>query len=132
MKSLPRNVWILTIAQALLLSVSSLVVFVGGLVGTKLAPLENLATLPVASIVVGTAATIPPVTLLMNIIGRRRSFFIIIIFSILVALLAGYAISISHFYLFCLSTFLLGATYSCVMQFRFAAMETPHLLINYE
>lgn len=124
MKSLPRNVWLLTTAQALILSVSSLVVFVGGLVGTKLAPLENLATLPVASIVVGTAVTIPPVTLLMNTIGRRKSFFVIGIYSILVALLAGYAISISNFYLFCLSTFLFGASYSCVMQFRFAAMES--------
>jgi len=124
MTSLPRNVWILTIAQALILSVSSMVVFVGGLVGTKLAPLENLATLPVASIVVGTAITIPPVTLLMNTIGRRKSFFVIGIYSILVALLAGYAISIASFYLFCLSTFLFGASYSCVMQFRFAAMES--------
>ncbi|NQU52149.1 MAG: MFS transporter, partial [Bacteroidetes bacterium] len=53
MFGLPRNVWILTISQALLLSVSSMVVFVGGLIGSKLAPLENLATLPVASIVVG-------------------------------------------------------------------------------
>ena len=124
MNRLPKNVWILTIAQSLMLSVSSLVVFVGGLVGTKLAPLENLATLPVASIVVGTAVTIPPVTLLMNTLGRRKSFFIIGIFSILVALLAGYAISISNFYLFCFSTFLLGTTYSSVMQFRFAAMES--------
>lgn len=121
---LPRNVWILAVSQALLLSVSSLVVFVGGLVGAKLAPLENLATLPVASIVVGTAVTIPPVTLLMNTIGRRKSFFVIGIFSIFVALLAGYAISISGFYLFCFSTFLLGTTYSSVMQFRFAAMES--------
>ena len=124
MNRLPKNVWILTISQALMLSVSSLVVFVGGLVGSKLAPLENLATLPVASIVVGTAVTIPPVTLLMNTIGRRRSFFIIGIYSILVAFLAGYAISISSFYLFCISTFLFGATYSCVMQFRFASMES--------
>jgi len=124
MYQLPKNVWILAVAQALLLSVSSLVVFVGGLVGTKLAPLENLATLPVASIVVGTALTIPPVTLLMNTIGRRKSFFVIGIFSIFVVLLAGYAISISNFYLFCFSTFLLGTTYSCVMQFRFAAMES--------
>ncbi len=121
---LPRNVWILTISQALILSVSSMVVFVGGLVGTQLAPLENLATLPVASIVVGTALTIPPVTLLMNKIGRRRSFFIIGIYSVFVAILASYAISISNFYLFCLSTFLFGATYSCVMQFRFASMES--------
>ncbi len=124
MNRLPKNVWILTIAQALMLSVSSMVVFVGGLVGTHLAPFENLATLPVASVVVGTAVTIPPVTLLMNTIGRRRSFFIIGIYSVLVALLASYAISISNFYLFCLSTFLFGATYSCVMQFRFASMES--------
>lgn len=121
---LPANVWILTTAQALILSVSSMVVFVGGLVGAKLAPIENLATLPVASIVVGTAVTIPPVTLLMNTIGRRRSFFIIGIYSILVAFLAAYAISISSFYLFVFSTFLFGATYSCVMQFRFASMES--------
>jgi MFS family permease len=121
---LPRNVWLLTISQALMLAVSSMVVFVGGLVGAQLAPVENLATLPVASIVVGTAVTIPPVTLLMNTIGRRRSFFILGIYSILVAFLASYAISISSFYLFCLSTFLFGATYSCVMQFRFASMES--------
>ena len=124
MNRLPRNVWLLTVAQALLLSVSSMVVFTGGLVGAKLAPLENLATLPVASTVVGTAIMIPPVTLLMKLIGRRISFFIIIIFSIFVALFAGYAISINSFYLFCFSTFLFGATYACVMQFRFAAMES--------
>ncbi|MCG6188724.1 MFS transporter [Maribellus maritimus] len=121
---LPRNVWILTVSQALILSVSSMVVFVGGLVGAQLAPLENLATLPVASIVVGTAVTIPPVTFLMNKIGRRRSFFIIGLYSVLAAILASYAISISNFYLFCFSTFLFGATYSCVMQFRFASMES--------
>ena len=121
---LPTNVWLLTTAQALILSVSSMVVFVGGLVGAKLAPVENLATLPVASVVVGTAITIPPVTLLMNTIGRRRSFFIIGIYSVLVAFLAAYSIVISNFYLFVFSTFLFGATYSCVMQFRFASMES--------
>ncbi|MGQ8337399.1 MFS transporter [Sunxiuqinia sp. A32] len=124
MKSLPRNVWLLTISQALLLSVSSMVVFVGGLVGTKLAPLENLATLPIACTVIGTALTIPPVTLLMKLIGRKKAFFTIVTFSIFVALLASYAITIGHFYLFCLSTFLFGTLYSCVMQFRFAAMES--------
>lgn len=123
-RKLPRNVWLLTISQALMLSVSSMVVFVGGLVGSQLAPVANLATLPVASTVVGTAVAIPPVTLLMNTIGRRRSFFIIGFYSILVAFLASYAISISSFYLFCVSTFLFGVTYACVMQFRFASMES--------
>ena len=124
MNRLPKNVWLLAISQALMLSVSSMVVFVGGLVGAQLAPLENLATLPVASTVVGTAVAIPPVTLLMNTIGRRRSFFIIGFYSILVAFLASYAILISNFYLFCVSTFLFGVTYACVMQFRFASMES--------
>lgn len=123
-RKLPRNVWLLTISQALMLSVSSMVFFVGGLLGSQLAPVANLATLPVASTVVGTAVAIPPVTLLMNTIGRRRSFFIIGFYSILVAFLASYAISISSFYLFCVSTFLFGVTYACVMQFRFASMES--------
>ena len=60
---LPLNVWLLTLTQALMMSVGSLVVLVGGLVGAKIAPLENLATLPVASLVVGTASTVVPVTL---------------------------------------------------------------------
>ena len=124
MFGLPKNVWLLTFSQALFLSVSSLVVFAGGLVGTQLAPIENLATLPVASIVIGTALTIPPVNLLMKFVGRRKAFFILALFSILVAFFASYAISISSFYLFCLSTFLLGTTYSTVLQFRFAAMES--------
>lgn len=124
MFGLPRNVWLLTISQALFLSVSSLVVFAGGLVGAELAPIENLSTLPVASIVIGTALTIPPVNFLMKLIGRKKSFFVLAAFSILVAFFASYAISISNFYLFCFSTFLLGATYSTVLQFRFAAMES--------
>ncbi len=127
---LPLNVWLLTVTQALMMSVGSLVVLVGGLVGAKIAPLENLATLPVASLIVGTASTVVPVTLLMKKIGRRTSFLIISLFSIGVALLAAYAVYISAFYLFCASIFLLGITNSCIMQFRFAAIESvPYDLI---
>ena len=127
---LPLNVWLLTVAQALMMSAGSLVVLVGGLVWAKIAHLENLATLPVASLIVGTASTVVPVTLLMKKIGRKDSFLIITIFSIGVALLAAYAVYISAFYLFCASIFLLGITNSCIMQFRFAAIESvPYDLI---
>ncbi len=114
----------MTLAQALMMCVSTIVVFVGGLVGTELAPDEKLATLPIASIVVGSAVTIVPVTLLMKKWGRKQLFLSIAIFSILVSFLSGYAISIGSFYLFCFSVFLFGITVSCVMQFRFAAMES--------
>jgi len=124
MNRLPLNVWLLTISQALVMSVASLNVFIGGLVGTKLAPIANLATLPVASITVGTAALIIPVTMLMKRLGRRNAFSVILFFSALNSVFAGYAISIESFYLFCFSVFLFGATTACVAQFRFAAIES--------
>jgi MFS family permease len=124
MKILPRNVWLLTIAQSLMMSVSSLVVFAGALIGTKISPVAEMATLPVASMIIGTAATVVPITLLMRKIGRRKSFILILIFSIAIAFFAAYTVYIQAFYLFCLSTFLFGVTNACVMQFRFAAMES--------
>ncbi len=124
MLKLPRNVIVLTIAQSLMMTVSTVVVFVGGLVGTQLAPNEKLATLPTASIVIGTALTIVPVTLLMKKLGRKQVFLLNSIFSILVTLLVSYAIYIGAFYLFCASVFLFGITVSTVMQFRFAAIES--------
>lgn len=130
MKQVPLNVWLLTIAQALIMSVGSVVVFVGGIVGSSLAPVKTLSTLPIASMVIGTATFTVFVTMLMKKIGRKKSFLIIIIYSILISLLAAYAIQIKSFNLFCISAFLFGVTTSCVMQFRFAAMESvPENLI---
>ncbi|MEO9804576.1 MAG: MFS transporter [Reichenbachiella sp.] len=124
MKSLPKNVWVLTLGLALMMSASSLVVFVGGLVGTMLAPSDNLATLPVAAIIVGTALATVPVALLMKRFGRRMTFLSIIAFSILVSLLAAYSIHIQSFYLFCTSLALIGISVASLNQFRFAAMES--------
>lgn len=119
-----RNVWILTIAQAFMMSMNSLNVFVGGLVGNQLAPSPKLATLPVASVVVGTALATIPVTFLMKKLGRRLTFLLIGIYSIFIAFLAGYAIHLREFYFFTLCTFLLGLTSATLMQFRFASMES--------
>ncbi|MEQ9412462.1 MAG: MFS transporter [Cyclobacteriaceae bacterium] len=132
MVSLPRNVWLLTIAQSLMMAVSSMVVFAGGLIGTKLAPVDKLSTLPIACMVIGTACAVVPATFLMKRLGRKRSFIFILIYSILISLLAAYTIYLQAFYLFCASTFLFGVTNACVMQFRFAAMEsvTPELIPN--
>lgn len=124
MKQLPLNVWLLTIAQAFIMSVGAVVVFVGGIVGAALAPGKTLSTLPVASIIIGTACFTIFVSMLMKKIGRKKSFLIIIIYSMFIALLASYSIHLESFYLFCLSCFLFGVTTSCVMQFRFAAMES--------
>lgn len=125
-----RNVWILTIAQAFMMSLNSLNVFVGGLVGNRIAPSERLATLPVASIVVGTALATVPISMLMKRIGRKKTFLLVSLYSVVISLCASYAISIEHFYLFSFCTLLLGVTSACLMQFRFASMESvaPELI----
>ncbi|MFZ1806780.1 MAG: MFS transporter [Cyclobacteriaceae bacterium] len=109
-----------------------MVVFAGGLIGTRLAPIDKLSTLPIACMVIGTACAVVPVTFLMKRLGRKRSFIFILIYSILISLLAAYTIYLQAFYYFCASTFLFGVTNACVMQFRFAAMESvkPELIPN--
>ncbi len=130
MLRLPRNVWLLTIAQALVFSVNSSVVFIGGLVGKSLAPDPGLSTLPVACLVIGTAISTIPVTLLMKRIGRRASFLIILTYSVIVALIAMFTVIQGLFIWFCISVFMFGVTSACAMQFRFAAMESvPETLI---
>lgn len=119
-----KNVWVLTVSQALMMSVSTIVVFAGGLIGAELAPSEKFATFPTACIVIGTALTIVPVTLLMKKWGRKKIFLSINLLSVALCFLAFYAISIGHFYLFCFTAFLFGITVACVLQFRFAAMES--------
>ncbi|MEP0367576.1 MAG: MFS transporter [Cyclobacteriaceae bacterium] len=119
-----KNVWILTIAQAFIMSLNSLHVFVGGLVGNKIAPSEKLATIPVASIVVGTALATVPITMIMKRIGRKKTFLIVAVYSSVICLLAAYAIKIQNFYLFTFCSFLLGVSSACAMQYRFAAMES--------
>ena len=130
MIQLPRNVWLLTTAQCLMMSVSSLVVFAGGLIGAQLAPMSRLSTLPIACMVIGTAIAVVPVTMLMKRLGRKLSFILLLLYSIAVAFFASYTIYLQSFYLFCFSTALFGPTNACVMQFRFAAMESvpAHLI----
>ncbi|MDC9715112.1 MAG: MFS transporter [Gammaproteobacteria bacterium] len=124
MRSLPRNVWLLTISLSLFMSLGVFVIFLGGIIGQSLAPYASLSTLPVAMIVTGTAASIIPVVYIMSKIGRRRTFLGVCIYTIAVIALAITALEIKSFYLFCLATFLFGATTATMNQFRFAAIES--------
>jgi MFS family permease len=114
----------LTLAQALMMSVSPIIVFIGGLIGAKLAPVSNMATLPVATIIIGTALAVVPVTMVMKKTGRKKAFLFTAIYSVIISLCISYTVHIGSFYLFCFSVFLMGVSIASVMQFRFAAMES--------
>jgi MFS family permease len=124
MFSLPRNIWILAVSLSLFMSLSVLVIFLGGIIGQSLAPTNNLSTLPVALLVIGTASFIIPINRIMSAIGRRKTFLSVCIINLIIILIAIIALQIQSFYLFCTATFLFGISTATMNQFRFAAIES--------
>ena len=124
MFNLPKNVWILTACQSLFMSLSVFMVFVAGIIGSGLSPIKSLSTLPVATIVVGTAISVIPVIKLMSIFGRKKVFLSICIYTILIIGLSILSIIYELFFLFSFSSLCLGASVATMMQFRFAAIES--------
>ncbi len=119
-----RNVFTLSLAQALAMSGIPIVVLLGGILGAELAPTPILTTFPVAIMVVGLALFTLPAAFFMRAFGRKIGFTSAAAMAGLAALLAGYAVSVSSFTLLCLATFLIGAHGAFVQQYRFAATES--------
>lgn len=69
-----RNLLLLSSGLALGSAGVGMVVLVGGIVGSRLAPSPVWSTLPAAVMVVGLAASSAPAALLMKRIGRRPGF----------------------------------------------------------
>ena len=123
MKTLPKQVWLLSITYALMLSGASVIILTAGIVGTRIAPSPSLATLPVALAILGVAAMTLPVGFLMVRLGRKKVFLIFAGVAVFGALLASWSLSIQSFGWFCLSTFWLGSTGAAAQQYRFAAVD---------
>ncbi len=119
-----RNVYVLAIAQAFSAAGMMTVFLLGAIVGSELAPMPELATLPVSLTVVGLAATAIPAALLMERIGRRTAFVASSMVAALAALTVAWAIVQASFALLCAATLVLGANLAFQQQQRFAAAES--------
>lgn len=118
-----RNVWILSLCQALLMTGNILLISVIGLVGKEIAPSESMITLPVALQFLGLMSATIPASLIMGKFGRRKGFSLGNLVGITGASVATYALSNEQFYLFCVGTFLLGIGIGFGTLYRFAAIE---------
>lgn len=123
MNSLPLSVWRLTLAYSLMMAGTSLMVLLAGIIGTEFAPSADLATLPIALVVVGLAASTLPTGKLLARFGRRRVFVAYGMLSILSALLAMQSLVWDTFGGFCLAALLMGWSAAAGHQYRFAALE---------
>ncbi|KHA59296.1 major facilitator transporter [Vibrio variabilis] len=118
-----RNVWLLSICQALLMTGNILLISVVGLVGKALAPDSSLITLPVAMQFLGLMSATIPASLIMGKLGRKIGFSLGNVIGISGASVATYALATQQFPLFCVGTFLLGIGIGFGTLYRFAAIE---------
>ena len=119
-----RNAVILALAQALYGAVTTAVVVTAGLVGSQLAPTASLATMPMSMMIIGTALTTFPISLLMRRIGRRAGFISCALIGMVGALIGLAAIVLKLFMLFLLGCLLIGVYQASASYYRFAAADT--------
>ncbi len=118
-----RNVAVLVAAQAFLGSQITMIFVVGGLAGQQMAPIICFATLPISLIVFGSMTTAPWLSPLMQKYGRKTGFYIGAAGGLIGAAISAYAITVSHFWLFLVGSYLTGIYMSAQGFFRFAAAD---------
>ena len=119
-----RTLIVLLGAQCFGQTAAPVLVLVGGLVGAQIAPSANLMTLPLAVMIIGTATTTAPASILMARVGRRLGFLFGSGLSVLASLLAAWGIYQQSFAVFCAAAFLIGSYIAFLQQFRFAVAES--------
>ena len=119
-----RTLIVLLGAQCFGQTAAPVLVLVGGLVGAQIAPSANLMTLPLAVMIIGTATTTAPASILMARVGRRMGFLFGSGLSVVASLLAAWGIYQQSFAVFCAAAFLIGSYIAFLQQFRFAVAES--------
>lgn len=121
--SMHRQVLILASAQALFQIVSVGVMTVGGLAGALIAHSPRWATLPIATMFLGTAVMMFPASMWMARVGRRAGFLCGTLLGIAGGLTAALGVSSRSLALLAFGTFLMGNYQAFAQFYRFAASE---------
>lgn len=124
--SMYRQVVLLASAQALFQTVSVLVMTVGGLAGSQLAPSPALATAPIAAMFLGTALATVPASMWMARVGRKFGFILGASLGVMGGLLAAAGVFAGSLLLLCLGTLFVGAYQGFAQFYRFAASEVAN------
>jgi MFS family permease len=122
-QSMHRQVVLLAGAQALFQTASVLVMTIGGLAGAQISGRPELATLPIATMFLGTAAVTFPASMWMARVGRRTGFVVGALLGVIAGLIAAAGVWLGSLGLLAFGTFLVGAYQAFAQFYRFAASE---------
>lgn len=121
-----RNVFLLALAHAIMMSVNSLMVTSAAIIGSQLATNKALATLPLALQFVAVMSTTIPASILMGRLGRKSGFLIATVIGLIGAVCGISGVYQDSFWLFCVGSIGTGIYTGFGNYFRFAATEvTP-------
>jgi len=123
MNSTRRNVGLLAVCQALLLTNTATLIAINGLAGLALAPRAALATLPVTSWVVGGVLATMLASLHMKRVGRQRGLTLGTLWGIVGALICAGAVWVQSFWLLCFGALVFGVYNAYGQYYRFAAAD---------
>lgn len=123
MKTVRRNVLLLSASQALTMTANVILLSTAGLVGAALAPTESLATLPIALQFVAVMATTFPAAFLMRRVGRRPGFVAGALVGAVGGGVAVAAVIAGSFVGFIVGGMLFGVSNGFATYYRFAAVD---------
>jgi MFS family permease len=123
MRNIPGTVWRLTLAYSLMMAGTSLMVLLAGIIGVEFAPSTEFATVPIALVVVGLAASTLPTGRLLGRFGRRRVFIAYGYLAVAAAIVAAWSLTADTFTGFCGAALMMGWAGAAGHQYRFAALE---------
>ena len=119
-----KNVVFLVLVQAFAGAQMPLVFTISGLVGQSLASNICWATLPISIVVFGSMTTAPWLSLVMQRFGRKVGFHLGCLGGAIGGAIGAYAITVSSFELFLVSSYFTGIYMSTNGFLRFAAADT--------
>ena len=118
-----RNTLILSVAQGLSITTTSINMINTGLVGAMLATNPSYSTIPLSLQFLTIALTLIPVSLLMGKFGRRSMFLLGSLAAFIGCLIIAFSIIDKSFYLFILGSILLGFSQANQQLYRYAAAD---------
>ena len=119
-----RNLIILFFCQLISATGQITIVTLGGIIGSSLTENQSFATLPVSLMVVVTAMSTIPATMLMKKMGRKYGSSISSLSAVAAVLIAAFALIKSSFLMFIFAAALFGINTAFTQQYRFAAAES--------
>jgi len=118
-----RNIVLLSLSQASLITGTSSLLTSSAIVGLTLAGHKSLATMPLALLFLAQMATTIPASFYMAKVGRRLGFMTSSLFGLTGAAIMTGAVVTANFNLFCMGTALVGVFNGFGQYYRFTAAE---------